>query len=136
MLQLLKPLHLEPVLCNKRNHSNEKPVHHNSSGAVTDLSVNDKCTPLVTTRESPHAVMKTQCNQSINTEIKNRREGHNYKQENFKMERLTGKGKHRIKVGNHPHTKLVGRLKDKSSKIICIHNKQLRDAQKIIRCKI
>ena len=129
MLQLLKPLHLEPVLCNKRNHSNEKPVHHNSSGAVTDLSVNDKCTPLVTTRESPHAVMKTQCNQSINTEIKNRREGHNYKQENFKMERLTGKGKHRIKVGNHPHTKLVGRFKDKSNKIIYIHNKHLKDKQ-------
>ena len=52
------------------------------------------------------------------------------------MEKLTGKGKHRINVGNHPRTKLVGRLKDKSSKIICIHNKQLRDAQKTIRCKI
>ena len=47
------------------------------------------------------------------------------------MEKLTGKGKHRIKVGNHPRTKLVGRLKDKRSKIICIHDKQLRDAQKI-----
>ena len=27
--QLLKPEHLEPVLCNKRNHRNEKPAHHN-----------------------------------------------------------------------------------------------------------
>ena len=25
--QLLKPVHLEPVLCNKRSHHNEKPVH-------------------------------------------------------------------------------------------------------------
>ena len=39
-----------------------------------------------------------------------------------------GKGKHTIKVGNHPHTKLVERLLDKSSKIICIHL-QLRDIQ-------
>ena len=39
------------------------------------------------------------------------------------MEKLTGKGKYIIKVGNHPHIK----LKDKSSKIICIHNKQLKD---------
>ena len=45
------------------------------------------------------------------------------------MENLTGKGKHKIKVGNHPHTKLVGRLKDKRGKIICIHNKQLRDTK-------
>ena len=45
------------------------------------------------------------------------------------MEKLTGKGKHTIKVGNHPRTKLVGRLQDKSSKIICIYNKQLRDTQ-------
>ena len=27
--QLLKPRTLEPVLCNKRSHCNEKPVHHN-----------------------------------------------------------------------------------------------------------
>ena len=27
--QLLKPAHLEPVLCNKRSHRNEKPVHRN-----------------------------------------------------------------------------------------------------------
>ena len=27
--QLLKPVRLEPVLCNKRSHRNEKPVHHN-----------------------------------------------------------------------------------------------------------
>ena len=27
--QLLKPAHLEPVLCNKRSHCNEKPTHRN-----------------------------------------------------------------------------------------------------------
>ena len=27
--QLLKPSCLEPVLCNKRSHDNEKPAHHN-----------------------------------------------------------------------------------------------------------
>ena len=27
--QLVKPAHLEPVLCNKRSHRNEKPAHHN-----------------------------------------------------------------------------------------------------------
>ena len=27
--QLLKPVHLEPVLRNKRNHCNEKPAHRN-----------------------------------------------------------------------------------------------------------
>lgn len=36
-------------------------------------------------------------------------------------------------VGSHPPTKLVGRLKDKSNKSICIHNKQARDTQN--RCK-
>ena len=29
VLQLLKPVHLEPVLRNKRSHRNEKPAHHN-----------------------------------------------------------------------------------------------------------
>ena len=27
--QLLKPARLEPVLCNKRSHRNEKPAHRN-----------------------------------------------------------------------------------------------------------
>ena len=27
--QLLKPVHLEPLLCNKRSHHNEKPAHRN-----------------------------------------------------------------------------------------------------------
>ena len=42
-------------------------------------------------------------------------------------EKLTSKGKYKVKVGNHPDMKLVGTLKDKSSKIIYIHNKRLRD---------
>ena len=29
VLQLLKPVHLEPVLHNKRSHRNEKPTHRN-----------------------------------------------------------------------------------------------------------
>ena len=55
--------------------------------------------------------------------------------ENYKMKKLTDKGKHIVKIGNHPYAKLVGRLKDKSNKTIYIHNKQLRDSQ-TIRCKI
>ena len=45
------------------------------------------------------------------------------------MKKFTGKGKHTVKAGNHAHKNLVWRIKDKSSKIICIHNKQLRDTQ-------
>ena len=30
--QLLKPMHLEPVLCSKRSHCNEKPAHRNRVG--------------------------------------------------------------------------------------------------------
>ena len=45
------------------------------------------------------------------------------------MKNFISKGKQTVKVGNHPYTKLAGRLKDKSSKIIRIYNKQLRDTQ-------
>ena len=45
------------------------------------------------------------------------------------MGKLTGKGKHIVEVENQLHTKLVGRLKDKSNKIIYVQNKQLRDSQ-------
>ena len=38
------------------------------------------------------------------------------------MKNLIGKGKYPVKV-DQPLTKLVGRLKDKSSKIIYMHNK-------------
>ena len=44
MPQLLKPVRLEPVLCNKRSHHNEKP-------------------PLTATRESPWAATKTKRSQ-------------------------------------------------------------------------
>ena len=40
------------------------------------------------------------------------------------MEKLTGKGKHTIKIGYHPHTKLVKKLKDKSSKIQQLYPQQ------------
>ena len=50
--QLLKPACLEPVLCNKRSHCNEKAVYHNEEYPL-----------LAATRESPRAAMKTQCSQ-------------------------------------------------------------------------
>ena len=46
-----------------------------------------------------------------------------------KGKNLISKVKHTLKVVNKPHIKLGGRLKNKSSKIIYIHNKQLRDKQ-------
>ena len=42
------------------------------------------------------------------------------------MKKLLSKRKHTVKVGHHAHTELVGILQDKGSKIIYIHNKQLR----------
>ena len=42
--QLLKPVRLEPVLCNGRSHCNETPAHHNEEGPQ-----------LTATRESPHS---------------------------------------------------------------------------------
>ena len=50
--QLLKPMHLEPMLHNKRRHCNEKPTHHN-----------EEWPSLAATRESPHATTKTQWSQ-------------------------------------------------------------------------
>ena len=44
--------------------------------------------------------------------------------ENYKMKELTRKHKHIAKVRNHLYTKLVGKLKDASSKMIYIHNEQ------------
>ena len=44
-------------------------------------------------------------------------------------ENLISKGKHTVNIVNHPFTKLVRTLKGKGSKIIFIHNKQLRDRQ-------
>ena len=55
VLQLLKPTHLEPVLCNERGHHSENPTHHSEEWPL-----------LATTRESPHAAAKTQCSQKIN----------------------------------------------------------------------
>ena len=52
MPQLLKLTCLEPMFCNKRSHHNEKPAHRNQEEL-----------PLATTRESPHAEMKTQRSQ-------------------------------------------------------------------------
>ena len=50
--QLLKPARLEPVLCNKRSHCDEKPAHHN-----------EEWPPLAATRESLHSATKTQRSQ-------------------------------------------------------------------------
>ena len=49
MLQLLKPLCLEPVFHHKRSYRNEKAAHCNEEEAV-----------LTATRESPHTARKTQ----------------------------------------------------------------------------
>ena len=50
--QLLKPVHLEPVLRNKRGRDSERPVHHD-----------EEWPPLATARESPHTETKTQHSQ-------------------------------------------------------------------------
>ena len=62
--QLLKPASLEPVLCNKRSHCDEKPMHHN-----------EEQSPLVRTRESPHAATNMQHSQYINQSINKGIEG-------------------------------------------------------------
>ena len=49
MLQLLKSTYLEPVLCNKRSHLNEKPTHHNAEQPL-----------LSSTRESRMKATKTE----------------------------------------------------------------------------
>ena len=46
------PAHLEPVLCNKRDHDSERPAHRDEEWA-----------PLATTRESPLTETKTQHSQ-------------------------------------------------------------------------
>ena len=43
------------------------------------------------------------------------------------------KGIHAVKVVEQPLRKLVGRLKDKCSKIIYIYKKQLKDIQKYVK---
>ena len=52
--QLLKPMCLELVLCNKRSHCSEKPAHGNEEEPL-----------IATTRENAHAVTKTQCSQIL-----------------------------------------------------------------------
>ena len=64
MSQLLKPAHLEPVLCNKRSHRNEKPVHRNEEWPL-----------LTATRESLHAATKTQCSQKEKKKNKKSKKG-------------------------------------------------------------
>ena len=59
MPQLLKPVRLEPVLCNKRSRHNEKPAHRNEEWPL-----------LAATIESPRAATKTQRSPKINKKIK------------------------------------------------------------------
>ena len=49
MLQLLKPMRLEPTLSTQRGLHSEKPVHHSYRVAL-----------FVATRERPHTALKTQ----------------------------------------------------------------------------
>ena len=53
VLQLLKPVRLEPMLRNKRSCRSEKPAHHNQEWPL-----------LTATRESQCAAMKTQCSKN------------------------------------------------------------------------
>ena len=54
---------------------------------------------------------------------------HSQKYENYEQNNFDGKSKYTEKLVNQLCIKLVGRLKDKSGKIIYIHSKQLRDTQ-------
>ena len=56
--QFLKPLHLEPVLCSKRCHHSEKPMHRSEDQ-----------TRLLATRESVHSETKTQRKQTIKQQL-------------------------------------------------------------------
>ena len=56
--QLLKPLNLETVLCNKRSHRNKKPMQHKEEEPL-----------LSRTRENPRAAVMTQCNPKVNKEV-------------------------------------------------------------------
>ena len=40
MPQLLKPVHLEPVLRNKRSHRHEKPAHRNEDPTEPKIKIN------------------------------------------------------------------------------------------------
>ena len=59
MLQLLKPVCLEPVLCNKGSHRSEKSMHHN-----------EEAPPLAATRESPGTAARAHPNQPTNQKKK------------------------------------------------------------------
>ena len=49
--QLLKPVRLEPVLCNKRSHCREKPTHGDEDSMQPEIKTNQKNTVMV---NSPH----------------------------------------------------------------------------------
>ena len=51
LLQLLKPVCQELMLCNKRSHGNEKPAHCSEEEPL-----------FASSRESQNMAMKTQCN--------------------------------------------------------------------------
>ena len=61
--QLLKPMCLEPVLCNKRSHLNEKPKHQSEEQIL-----------LATARKSQqHKATKTRCSQIITQKMQSRK---------------------------------------------------------------
>lgn len=61
---------------------------------------------------------------------------HNQKYENYKRKSLTQEGKYTVKVTGQPIIYLGGKLKDKSTKFMYVHNKQLKDTQNQKKCKI
>lgn len=60
--------------------------------------------------------------------LSRKEKGHNQKYKNYESENFTCKGKHTVKV-DQSVIKLAERLKEKSSKIIFMYNKQLRNTQ-------
>ena len=81
MPQLLKPVCLVPVLCNKRSHCNEKPMHGN-----------EEWPPLAATRESPRTETKTQHSQKlINKQMWGLKKKKKLKVDTFRKKKKLGK---------------------------------------------
>ena len=57
-MQILKPIHIQLVLCNKRSHCNEKPAQGNEKKLL-----------IAATRESPSKATKTQRSRELKKKI-------------------------------------------------------------------
>ena len=59
VLQRLVPVHLTPVLCNKRRHRKDKPEYPNEEKPL-----------FATTRKSPHVAVKPRCSSKVKSFLK------------------------------------------------------------------